>query len=245
MRKNRFLVLGLCAGLFLTAGCGQSEGAGSSVLETAVIESENSAEAEAILASGQEIPEKLDALCQVNGDVYAWLDIPGTDISFPVLQNAQDTGFYLIHNESGQSDEAGCIYTEYVNSKDFTDNNTVIYGRNVESRFGRLHQYRDRDFFDSNRTIEIYLPEKTLTYQIFAAYTYDDRHLIASYDFSDQTVYNDYLDSIFSIRKIDAFIDESAEVTADNRIITLSTGVTDHPEERYLVQAVLTGEASR
>lgn len=74
MRKNGFLVLGLCAGLFLTAGCGQSEGAGSSVLETAVIESENSAEAEAILASGQEIPEKLDALCQVNGmSMRGWI----------------------------------------------------------------------------------------------------------------------------------------------------------------------------
>ena len=171
MKKNRFLVLGLCAGLFLAAGCGQPVGTESSVSETSVVESENAAEAEAILSSDQEIPEKLSALSQINGDVYAWLDIPGTNISFPVLQNAQDTGFYLIHNEAGQSDEAGSIYTEYVNSKDFTDNNTVIYGRNVDSRFGRLHQYRDRDFFDSNHTIEIYLPDKTLTYQIFAAYT--------------------------------------------------------------------------
>ncbi len=245
MKKNRFLVLGLCAGLFLAAGCGQPVGTESSVSETSVVESENAAEAEAILSSDQKIPEKLSALSQINGDVYAWLDIPGTNISFPVLQNAQDTGFYLIHNEAGQSDEAGSIYTEYVNSKDFTDNNTVIYGRNVDSRFGRLHQYRDRDFFDSNRTIEIYRPDKTLTYQIFAAYTYDDRHLIASYDFSDETVYNDYLESVFSIRRIDAFIDESAQVSADDRIITLSTGVTDHPEERYLVQAVLTGEGGR
>lgn len=245
MKKNRFLVLGLCAGLVLAAGCGHSERPGDSVSETAATESENAAEAEAILSSDQEIPEKLSALEQINGDVYAWLDIPGTNISFPILQNTQDTGFYLLHNESGQSDEAGSIYTEYVNSKDFTDNNTVIYGRNAESRFGRLHQYRDRDFFDSNRTIEIYLPDKMLTYQIFAAYIYDDRHLIASYDFSDQTVYNDYLESVFSIRKIDAFIDESAEVTAENRIITLSTGVTGHPEERYLVQAVLIGEEIR
>ena len=63
-------------------------------------------------------------------------------------------------------------------------------------------------------------------YQIFAAYTYDDRHLIATYDFWDKTIYSTYLEDIFAIRAMDAFIDDSVEVTAEDKIITLSTGVT-------------------
>ena len=41
---------------------------------------------------------------------------------------------------------------------------------------------------------------------------------------------------------MDAFIDDSVEVTAENKIITLSTGVTGQDDKRYLVQAVLVTE---
>ena len=76
----------------------------------------------------------LDSLHRINPDIYAWLDIPGTDISFPILQSAEDEYFYLSHNESKEADDGGCIYTEYFNRKDFSDPNTVIYGRNVDGR---------------------------------------------------------------------------------------------------------------
>ena len=85
-----------------------------------------------------------------NPDIYAWMDIPGTGISFPILQSAEDEYYYLSHNESKEADDAGCIYTEYFNRKDFSDPNTVIYGRNVDGRFAQLHQYQDRDFFAIN-----------------------------------------------------------------------------------------------
>ena len=41
---------------------------------------------------------------------------------------------------------------------------------------------------------------------------------------------------------MDAFIDDSVEVTSENKIITLSTGVTGQDDKRYLVQAVLVTE---
>lgn len=247
-----------CAAILIISGCGNT--AALDAAESSTENSGESAETESVdetveesnerlptgtkaaeaMEKGETIPEKLDGLQKINGDAYAWLDIPGTEISFPILQDSQDTAFYLSHNEDREDDGDGCIYTEYVNSRDFTDNHTVIYGRNVSGRFGKLHEYQDHDFFDANREIVIYLPEKTLKYQIFAAYPYDDRHLIASYDFADETVYQNYLNEILAIRRIDAFIDTSVEVTAADRIITLSTGVTGQDDQRYLVQAVLT-----
>lgn len=254
--KGCVAVLG-CAVVLAVSGCGNTSNSGTAengAGETAESAGTESAEALAesetrlptgtkaaeAMEKGETISEKLELLQRINGDAYAWLDIPGTDISFPILQDSQDTAFYLSHNEDREADDGGCIYTEYVNGKEFTDNNTVIYGRNVSGRFGKLHQYQDRDFFDKNRKLLIYLPEQTLEYEIFAAYPYDDRHLIASFDFSDETVYQNYLNEIFAIRKMDAFIDESMEVTAKDRIITLSTGVTGQDDQRYLVQAVLT-----
>ncbi len=182
---------------------------------------------------------ELAALQEINPDIYGWLEIADTQLSFPLLQSSQDEYFYLSHDVYGEQDDAGCIYTEYFNRKDFSDPNTIIYGRNVEGRFGGLHQYQDRDFFDSHRQINIYLEDRTLTWKIFAAYTYDDRHLIKIYDFWDKDIFDAYLKDVFSIRAMDAYLDDTMEVTADDRIITLSTGVTGQDDKRYLVQAKL------
>ena len=71
----------------------------------------------------------IQALQAINAEAYAWLEITGTDISFPILQPAEDEYFYLSHNIYGDEDENGCIYTEYYNNQDFGDPNTEIYGR--------------------------------------------------------------------------------------------------------------------
>lgn len=199
--------------------------------------SEETAETISAEASGT-LQERLEEAQKENEDVYAWLEITGTDLSFPVLQSPDNEYFYLTHNLEKEEADEGCIYTEYFNHKDFNDPNTVIYGRNVSGRFAGLHQFQDRDFFDQNRELTITLQDGTLTYQIFAAYTYDDRHLIKTYDFWDEQIYTMYLDDVFSRRAMDAFVDDSIEVTAQDKILTLSTGVTGEDESRYLVQAV-------
>ena len=109
-------VLG-CAAVLAISGCGNTEaletvengteeiasGAGiESIDETATGSEERlptGTKAAEAMKKGETIPEKLDALRKINGDAYAWLDIPGTDISFPILQDSQDTAFYLSHNE--------------------------------------------------------------------------------------------------------------------------------------------------
>ena len=231
-KKNCLLLTTLILLSAVLAGCGS----------TAVQPEESTAETS--LEDFKSAGDKTDiaALQQINPEAYAWLEITGTDISFPMLQSAEDETFYLTHNIYGEEDDNGSIYTEYYNNTDLADPNTVIYGRNRDEMFGKLHQFQDRDFFDTHREIKIYTAGKTLTYKIFAAYTYDDRHLIATYDFWDQLVFSNYLEDVFAIRAMDAFIDDSVEVTSENKIITLSTGVTGQDDKRYLVQAVLVTE---
>lgn len=209
------------------------EESGTNVAEE-TIQTESGPEAEVM-----EMMESLEEAGQENQEAYAWIEITDTDMSYPILQASQDEYYYLSHNIYGEEDDNGCIYTEYYNNKDFNDPNTIIYGRNKEAMFGKLHQYQDRDFFDAHREIRIYTEGKTLTYQIFAAYTYDDRHLLATYDFWDKDIFSRYLYDVSQIRAMDAYYDEAVEVTAEDKIITLSTGVTGEDDKRYLVQAVL------
>lgn len=250
------ILTGICVFGVALSGCGSSNSVTTDATGTAAEQDStaadglteetetavDAAQVEEVLSSDAEISDKLKELCALNADAYAWLEIPGTGISQPILQSSIDDEYYLTHNAAKEEAEDGAIYTETANSTDFTDGNTIIYGHNTADRFGKLHEYQDRTFFDENREIRIYLPEKTLVYRIFAAYPYDDRHLIAAYDFSDPIIFRNYLEEIFSIRQIDAFIDETMDVTEEDHLITLETGVTGEADQRYLVQAVLVEE---
>lgn len=188
-----------------------------------------------------EIPIDFEALQEQNEDVYAWIRIPGTNVDYPILQDGEDNGYYLNHTIDGIEAIEGSIYTENYNNKDFDDPNTVIYGHNMKngSMFRTLHNYEDKAFFDENREIFIYLPDRILEYRIFAAYIYDNRHLLLNFDFEDPEEFQQYIDDIFDIRDISAHIDASMEVGVDDRILTLSTCNAGIETQRYLVQAVL------
>lgn len=255
MKRNLYFFLNVLLLLaFSVTGCGSPGSNGqpqeTDSLETGILQTEHEsqeAESERPLLSLDQFlidGETLDIakLQYWNEECSGWLDIPGTNISYPVVQPAEDLAFYLSHNFFKDEDENGCVYTEYYNSADFSDPHTVLYGRNTDDMFARLHQYQDRDFFDEHREIRIYRADCVLTYQIFAAYTYDDRHLIMTYDCWDKNVFTSYLSDVLAQRQMDAFIDTSVEVTAQDHIITLSTGVTGQDDKRYLVQAVLVAE---
>ena len=105
--------------------------------------------------------------------------------------------------------------------------------------FQNLHLFADSEFFEEHPYVYIYMPDRVLVYEIFAAYTYDDRHIMYSFDFTDPEVFEDYLNDIYEVRSMSKNLRDDVEVTADDNIITLATCVGGQPQSRYLVQAVL------
>ena len=177
-----------------------------------------------------------------NPDVYAWIEVPGTKIDYPILQHETDNTYYLTHTIDHEKTVAASIYTENYNAKDFNDLHTVIYGHNMKNQtmFRTLHNFESYDFFNENRDIIIFLPEETRYYKVFAAYTYDNRHLLFSFDWSTPETFQNYIDEIMAIDNDAAFIDNEMHVTGKDNIITLSTCVNSgDATKRYLVQAVL------
>ena len=194
-----------------------------------------------------EVPINFEELNRVNEDIYAWINIPGDDpetplADYPILQSSpnDDDNYYLNHNVNKKSSVYGAIYTQGYNNKDFGDFNTLIYGHNMRNgtMFGCLKKYRDKTYFDSHRDINIYMPGRILKYKIFAAYVFDDRHILLSFDFSNEAEREVYLDTVFNQRKLSANYSDDIEVGVDDKIITLST-CTSNEGERYLVQGVL------
>lgn len=193
-----------------------------------------------------DIPQKnldWEELEAVNPDIYAWIYIPNTNIDYPVLQRSGDNDYYLEHNLDGSRGKPGCIYTEDLNSKEFTDYNTVIYGHNMKSgaMFRTLHDFEDKSFFDNNQYVYIYTKDRTLVYKIFAAYTNDAKHILNSNDFTSEQGLSDYLEKVFKKAQAEGYLRDDVAVTGENAILTLSTCTTSS-DKRYIVQAVLVNE---
>ncbi len=182
-----------------------------------------------------DIPVDFEKLWEINPEIYAWIEIPGTSVAYPIVQSASDNSYYLNHTIEGMAGYPGSIYTEGINSKDFQDFNTMIYGHDMEdgSMFGGLHQFEDSEYLKNHETLIIYTPEHKLTYRIFMTLTYDDRHIMGSFDFSEKEEREAYLASIGNT---------DTEVTADSKIVTLSTCIATQPSNRFLVEAVLVNE---
>lgn len=180
-----------------------------------------------------------------NKDIYAWIVVPGTAIDYPVLQHPEEMDYYLTHGLSGSAGRSGCIYTQRINSKDWSDRNTVLYGHNllIGTMFAGLHSFEKAKFFEENRYIHIYSEDgRILIYEIFAAYAFSDAHILMNYDFDTDEGYQQYLDIVKESAKNNGHFRQGTELSTEDKIITLSTCVRGVNSQRYLVQGVLVAE---
>lgn len=196
--------------------------------------------------SGSDAGGSLDfeQLWEINPDIYAYIKIPGTDISYPIAQSKTDNEYYLNHTVEGVYGYPGSIYTENYNTKTFSDTNTVIYGHNMNNgtMFAQLFRYSDKNFFEQNQYIYITLPEKTLKFHIFAALMFDDRHILASYNFRNSAGLSSFISDTRVTNGYSNYND-SIQIGSNDRIITLSTCMPNNmPENRWIVEAVLENE---
>lgn len=176
------------------------------------------------------------ALAKKNKDVIGWIDIPDTNINYPVLQGeTNDT--YIRSTIENKYSIAGSIFVDSNNQNPFTDFNTVLYGHNMknDSMFSDLNEYLDETFVDGHPYIYIYLPDETVSkYKIVSA------HKIDAYSELYQTSVNDTKSFYQKLMEGNAL---SVEFSQDGKtpLLMLSTCATydvDNPS-RVVVHAAL------
>lgn len=180
------------------------------------------------------------SLQKINPEIYAWIDIPGTEMSFPLLQDASDINYYLTHLYDGSYGKIGSIFTEPGSAKDFSDYNTVIYGHNYinSHMFERLKDFRDDTFLREHRDIIIYTPYSTLTYRVAGEVIYSNVLISAAFDFETAPGRQSFLDSLYAVRDLSSQMLDDTELTADDHLIVLST-CCGNAAKRFLVIAKL------
>lgn len=188
-------------------------------------------------------PVDFEGLMAYNPDVYAWIYIPDTNISLPVLQSPQDDNFYLDHDVYKDYSFPGAIYSQSKNNREFTDRVTVLYGHNMNdgSMFADLHMFGDEDFFHSHPYFYVFTKDRRLTYEVVSAHDYDDRHILNSYNFTDDKVFQEWLTNAKEPRSLYSNVRDSVKLDLNSKMLVLST-CTGSGDGRYLVQGVLIGD---
>ncbi len=180
------------------------------------------------------------ALREVNQDVLGWILIPGTHVSYPVVQGT-DNRYYLNHTWRNSRNSVGAIFLEHSNSRDLSDFNTIIYGHRMNNRsmFGTLHEYKNADYWAAHPYVYLTDQNGSGQYEIFAAYevsTDGDTYLLG---FSGDQAKQNFLDSCLA----QSLIHTGVVPSVHDRILTLSTCTGNGHATRWVVQAVLRGAA--
>lgn len=168
---------------------------------------------------------------KLNSDYACWINIPGTDISYPVVL-PEDNDFYL-HRTFEEKDYAyaGTLFIDAFSEKGLDQDNLIIYGHNMKNgtMFGELQKFKDNDYFEGHPYIEIHTPNELRVYQIFSVRDVS----------SDIDTLNFALSDFSKKEYIGKAINESIQSreVAESQIITLSTCVGDY-SRRLLISGV-------
>ncbi len=187
-------------------------------------------------------PIDFKSLQSENEDIYAWIKIPGTKVNYPVVQSATDDSYYLDHNSDKEYSLNGAIFSEKLyNSTDFTDAVTVLYGHNMASgeMFGDFQSlYWDREFLLENDDIYIYLPDREIRFEIFAALPYSRMHLLHYYQTEKEIPFTMLIEDIYATRTLSAVLIEERKPQFGDQVLVLSTCLSGDNRYRYLILGV-------
>ena len=178
----------------------------------------------------------------VNPDIVAWIRIPGTEVSSPIVQaQPDDPDYYLDHDVYGSYNPYGAVYLD-AGCKEmglFGSRNAVIFGHHMNdgSMFADVADYSDWDFADTHKEILIYTPQGNRTYTVQAAEVISGNEQLKRVAFQNEADFITYYAERFDNCDMKYASDISA-VEQSGHVLTLCTCSYLHwDNERTLVYA--------
>lgn len=123
-----------------------------------------------------------EAIHQEYPDVVGWFYCPETPINYPIVQG-QDNDYYLHRLMDGTANNAGTLFMDYRNDRDFGDCNTIIYGHNMANKtmFGSIVFYKEQQYFEEHPVWYLLTPEHNYRMEIVAGFVTPETFM--GYDF--------------------------------------------------------------
>ena len=176
----------------------------------------------------------------VNNDMVGWMEIPGTKVSYPVVQSCYEPNFYLRRNFWQTGATCGTLYAREKCDIFLPADNITIYGHNMSNgtMFADLHKYKDPAFWESHRYMRFDTIYERHEYEIFAVFV-SSADMSIGYPYhifdvaDDQAEYDAHIEKLLSL----SLYDTGIKPQYGEKIITLSTCDKSIDQGRLVVVA--------
>ena len=193
-------------------------------------------------------PSKTERMLQVaklqkeNSEVIGWLEIEGTNISYPVCQT-NNNEYYLTYSYKKEKVTGSSPFLDKDYSFIRPSDNLLIYGhRNTKGLiFEDLIKYQDENFYNDHKTIRFTTVADDSEYEVMAAfnsrvYYQDEQNVFRYYYFVNAENKSEYDEFVENCKKSSLY---DTRVTAEygDQLLTLSTCEYSQRDGRFAVVA--------
>lgn len=175
--------------------------------------------------SKEEIMNKLVKLNKKNKDVFGYIELNNSKISYPVLYSGDD--YYLRRDYNKDYKREGSIYVDKHNS--LSDLNLIIHGHNLDTgtMFTDLLKYKEEAYYKKHKVFSFYtISDGYSEYEVLAVflskvYEKDDEvfKYYKYYGDLDEEKYNEYIRNVKEL----SLYDTGVVSKYPEKLITLST----------------------
>ena len=101
----------------------------------------------------------LEELIALNPDTRGWITIDDTHMDYPLVQGETDME-YINKDVMGEFALSGAIFLSCLNSGDFTDPYSLVYGHHMDNgaMFSDVLEFLDTEYFERHQTGTLYSP---------------------------------------------------------------------------------------
>lgn len=185
--------------------------------------------------------ESYDEIKALNSDVIGWITIKGTVIDYPVVRT-WDNDYYLGRDVEKRKSAYGAIFMDFRNADPAQQKHIILYGHNMKNgaMFHDLGNYKQKSFFDENRTINLLWDGVDTRWEIFLAYIIMPNtiyHINTS--FVDDQQFADVMNQTIEYAKTvkPSNVDPGVTIKPSDQVITLSTCTYEYDGSFFAVMA--------
>ena len=188
----------------------------------------------------QQILPEFSQLYEMNNDLVGWIQIPGTEINYPVMQTPDRPNYYLTRNFDKEDSAHGAIYVRETCDVNAPSDNVTIYGHRMRdgSMFYQLENYKKKSFFENNRYIYFDTLTEFHTYEIIAIFTTTATvgEGFAYHHFENAKNEAEFDEFVSTCKEL-SFYDTGVTAEYGDKLITLSTCEYSQTNGRLVVVA--------
>lgn len=176
-----------------------------------------------------------------NEDMIAWIEIPDTEVSFPVVWTPFDENYYLYRDFDKKHDAKGLPLLDTDSHMYPSSTNLIIHGHNLKNqRFYFILQYEDEEYLSNHPYIYLYGKDYKHVYEVMTVFRskvfYQTDTCFKYYKFFDANSEEEFKDFYDNVKKLQLY-DTGVTAEYGDKFLTLST-CSDHVENgRFVVVA--------